>query len=94
MVMIQLSIGLLLQSRNLLLGRITGLNVNIMTQYECVSCLVIAIIVAFVVVIHVQCFVSVYLSLVKKKEKKKKKRTMVGLATDFINCKRCWFPLP
>ena len=38
-----------------------------MTQYECVSCLVIAIIVAFVVVIHVQCLVSVYLSLVKIK---------------------------
>ena len=38
-----------------------------MTWYECVSCLVIAIIVAFVVVIHVQCLVSVYLSLVKIK---------------------------
>ena len=47
--------------------RIAGLNVNIMTQYECVSCLVIAIIVAFVVVIHLQCLVSVYLSLVKIK---------------------------
>ena len=32
-----------------------------------VSCLVIAIIVAFVVVIHLQCLVSVYLSLVKIK---------------------------
>ena len=38
-----------------------------MTQYECVSCLVIAIVVAFVVVIHLQCLVSVYSSLVKIK---------------------------
>ena len=45
--------------------------------------MVIAIIVAFVVVIHVQCLVSVYLSLVKikytvcvwKKNKKKQKKT-------------------
>ena len=35
--------------------------------YECVSCLVIAIIVAFAVVVHLQCLVSVYLSLVKIK---------------------------
>ena len=53
---------------------------KVMTQYKCVSCLVIAIIVAFVMVIHVQCLVSVYLSLVKIKYsvcvwKKKKKRT-------------------
>ena len=53
--------------KELLHWRITGLNVNIMTQYDCVSCLVIAIIVAFVVVIHLQCLVSVYLSLVKIK---------------------------
>ena len=53
--------------KDLLQWRITGLNVNIMTQYKCVSCLVIAIIVAFVVVIHLQCLVSVYLSLVKIK---------------------------
>ena len=46
---------------------LTGLNVNIMTQCEYVLCLVIAIIVAFVVVIHLQCLVSVYLSLVKIK---------------------------
>ena len=54
--------------KELLQWRITGLNVNIMTSYECVSCLVIAIIVAFVVVIHLQCLVSVYLSLVKIKK--------------------------
>ena len=53
--------------KELLQWRITRLNVNIMTKYECVSCLVIAIIVAFVVVIHLQCLVSVYLSLVKIK---------------------------
>ena len=53
--------------KELLQWRITGLNVNITTQYECVSCLVIAIIVAFVVVIHLQCLVSVDLSLVKIK---------------------------
>ena len=54
--------------KELLQWRITGLNVNIMTQYECVSCLAIAFIVAFVVVIHLQCLVSVYFSLVKIKK--------------------------
>ena len=54
--------------KKLLQWRITGLNVNIMTQYECVSYLVIAIIVAFVVVTHLQCLVSVCLTLVKKKK--------------------------
>ena len=56
-----------LRLKDLLQWRITGLNVNITTQYECVSCLVIAIIVAFVVIIHVQCLVPVDLSLVKIK---------------------------
>ena len=46
--------------------RITGLNVSIMTQYEYVSRLATAIIVALVVIL-LQCLVSVYLPLVKIK---------------------------
>ena len=61
------------------LGKIPVKNI----QYnKCVSCLVIAIMVAFVVVIHVQCLVSVYLSLVKIKYSvcvSKKKRNMTGV---------------
>ena len=78
--------------KELLQWRITGLNVNIMTKYECVSCLVIAIIVAFFVVIHVQCLVSAYLSLVKIKYsvcvwKKKKKRKLQANIRNEYTCK-------
>ena len=47
--------------------RITGLNVSIMTQYEHVSRLATAIIVALVVILLLQCLVAVYLPLVKIK---------------------------
>ena len=51
----------------LLEGRITGLDVSVMTQYECVLRLATAIIAAVAVVFLLQGLVSVYLSVIKTK---------------------------